>query len=399
MADLRVDFCGLKLINPFLIAPSPASDSRSKAERALQAGWAGIVFKTAASKEHAPKLAEPNMGSIGEMGLRNYTFYNYDLISERSIEEVCRDIRYLKTRYPDRILIGSIMGSSREEWRYLTECLEKAGADMIEVSASCPQGDQDGRIPAADAEALKEITAVVKNAAEKGTPVLVKLTPNVTDITAMAAAAESGGADSVCAIDTVRAFCGLDLETGRPRLNVNGFAALGGLSGAAIKPIALGCVAAIAKSTSLPVGGIGGIGTYGDAAEFILLGSSIVEVCTAVTRLGFGMIKDLCQGLSDYMDQQGYGSVDEMRGKSLSYIVRQEELDRNFHSVCRVDKTRCARCGQCVTACQDGGFGALKKGKDGCPEIDEGICRGCGACLTVCRKMCLELCPLSCNEN
>jgi dihydropyrimidine dehydrogenase (NAD+) subunit PreA len=391
MADLYVDFCGKRMVNPFVIAASPSSDGREKEERALEAGWGGIVFKTVSVEKRRPKLAEPNMGALDYGNKKQMAFYNYDLISERSIEEVCDDIVYLKERFPDRILIGSIMAGNMEEWKYLTEKLEEAGADMIECSMSCPQGDEKGKIPAADEELLEKTVSAIKGFIRKSTPLIVKMTPNVTDIAALARAAKRGGADSICAIDTVRSFIGIDIETGMPKLNVEGKASLGGLSGPAIKPIALGCVAAINQAVDIPVAGVGGISNYEDAAEFILLGCGMVQVCTAVSRLGFCMVKDMIKGMKAYMERMGYEKIEDFLGKSLHCIVNQEELEKEKKFILKIDKKRCIRCGRCKTACNDCGYGALFQNEEGYPDIDHTVCKGCGVCRTVCSKNCIEI--------
>ena len=398
MTDLQNNFCGVHFSNPFTVAASPSSDSRDKVRRALDAGWGGVVFKTVGTEAHIPSLAQPNMTGIPFAGRVQSAFYNMDLISERTIEDIQEDIAYFKQCYPDRRLIGSIMASCDEEWGSLVKCLEDAGADLIECSMSCPQGVRSaeeenklGTIPAADATLMERTTRVIKNAVHGNTPIIVKLTPNVTDIVEIARSAEKGGADAVCAIDTVRSFVGIDLETGYPKLNVRGLATWGGLSGPAVKPIALGCVSQIAKALSLPVAGVGGIGCWQDAAEFILLGAGNIQVCTAISKFGFQMVKDLCDGLSAYLGKKGYASLDEMIGRSLDYIVDYSRLDCTNRQVCNIDKAACLRCGSCRIACSDAGYGALTQRAGEYPEVNVPKCRGCGVCQSVCPKGCIQL--------
>ncbi len=400
MADLSVDFCGLKHINPFVVAASPSSDSREKVQRALDAGWAGVVFKTTATAAHSPSLAEPNMAGVPLLGQRQYGFYNIDLISERSIVHIQEDIAYFKRQYPDRILTGSIMADCHEDWQVLVNALEDAGADMIECSMSCPQGEHSlvtggparDAIPAADTELMRQTTAWIKSCVRKGTPVIVKMTPNVTDICAIANSAASGGADAVCAIDTVRAFIGLDLENdGKPLLNVDGYSTWGGLSGPAIKPIALGCVSRLAKETTLPIAGVGGISNWRDAAEFLLLGAVTVQVCTAITRYGFSMVGKMRDGLSDYMDRMGFAAVSDMVGHSLKYLVPHSQLSREGSGAAEIDESRCVSCGVCGVACRDAGFGAIVAKKGELPAVKAAVCRSCGVCRSVCPKDCISI--------
>lgn len=398
--DLNINFAGVPFENPFTVAASPSSDSREKVRRALEAGWGGIVFKTTALPQHSPKLAEPNMAGLSYAGKPQFAFYNIDLISERTVEEIQEDIAYFKQLYPDRRFIGSIMAAGEDEWIELVHRLEEAGADMIECSMSCPQGEHsiadEGKkasnaIPAADRELMRTTTQTILRARKKNTPVIVKMTPNVTDLVDVARGAVEGGADALCCIDTVRGFIGIDLETGYPKLNVNGLSTWGGLSGPAVKPIALGCVSKLTKELDIPVAGVGGVSNWQDAAEFLLLGARNVQVCTAISRYGFGMVQSMQKGLLRYMEQKGFTSLDAMVGKSLPYLVDHSELSRDNHLHCSIDETACLKCGSCATACQDAGFGALHHEKGSVPTLDRAVCRGCGVCQSVCPRDCITL--------
>lgn len=391
MADLSVKFCGKTFINPFVIAASPSSDSLDKVERAFKAGWAGAVLKTIEPEGKQRSLAEPNMGGLDFLGRKQMAFYNYDLCTQQSMESLCAEIRTLKKDFPDRIVMASIMAATDQEWADMIHDVEDAGADIIECSVSCPQGDKSGRIPAADPELIETYTKSMKAHVRKGTPVVIKLTPNVTDIAAVAEGAERGGADGLVAIDTVKSFIGIDIETGLPKLNVGGKSTYGGLSGPAVKPIALGCVARIAQRVSIPIAGVGGISGYKDAVEFMMLGCGIVEMCTAVLRYGYKLIDRLCEGLSQYMDRHQIKDLSSIRGTSLKYIVTQMELSRDWHAVNVTDLSSCRKCRSCIVTCQDGGFGALTLGEDGYPKIDIHTCVGCGACKTVCPAGCIEI--------
>lgn len=398
--DLNINFAGVPFENPFTVAASPSSDSREKVRRALEAGWGGIVFKTTALPQHSPKLAEPNMAGLSYAGKPQFAFYNIDLISERTVEEIQEDIAYFKQLYPDRRFIGSIMAAGEDEWIELVHRLEEAGADMIECSMSCPQGEHsiadEGKkasnaIPAADRELMRTTTQTILRARKKNTPVIVKMTPNVTDLVDVARGAVEGGADALCCIDTVRGFIGIDLETGYPKLNVNGLSTWGGLSGPAVKPIALGCVSKLTKELDIPVAGVGGVSNWQDAAEFLLLGARNVQVCTAISRYGFGMVQSMQKGLLRYMEQKGFASLDAMVGKSLPYLVDHSELSRDNRLHCSIDETACLKCGSCATACQDAGFGALHHEKGSVPTLDRVVCRGCGVCQSVCPRDCITL--------
>ncbi len=381
--DLSIEFCGRRFTNPFTIAASPPSDSRARVERAFEAGWGGAVFKTTSVDSEVVDLVYPMMGGLAYQDRRHAAFYNIDLISERHIDEICSDIRYLKAKFPDKIAIGSIMAGSRAAWEELVSKLEAAGADMIECSMSCPQGEGDGTIPVNDPALTKEVTGWIKSALTKDTPIIVKLAPIVTDLSAIGFAAKAGGADALCAIDTVRGFAGIDLDTLEPKLSVRGKSTFCGMSGPAIRPVAMACIAELAQNVRLPVAGVGGLTTWQDAAEFLLLGASNLQICTAIMRYGFEIIDDLTDGLANYMADKGFISVQDMVGRCLSTFENHEALDRKVKMVSSIDRATCIRDNACYIACRDGGYNAISLTEDG-PAIDESKCRGCGVCLSVC---------------
>ena len=354
------------------------------------------VTKANAATEEDARMTPVQIQRIAE----SVEFSCQSLGRAPTVEEIQEDIAYFKQLYPDRRFIGSIMAAGEDEWIELVHRLEEAGADMIECSMSCPQGEHsiadEGKkasnaIPAADRELMRTTTQTILRARKKNTPVIVKMTPNVTDLVDVARGAVEGGADALCCIDTVRGFIGIDLETGYPKLNVNGLSTWGGLSGPAVKPIALGCVSKLTKELDIPVAGVGGVSNWQDAAEFLLLGARNVQVCTAISRYGFGMVQSMQKGLLRYMEQKGFTSLDAMVGKSLPYLVDHSELSRDNHLHCSIDETACLKCGSCATACQDAGFGALHHEKGSVPTLDKAVCRGCGVCQSVCPRDCITL--------
>ena len=287
--------------------------------------------------------------------------------------------------------------SQQSHWEKLVGILEGAGADLIELSMSCPQGEQSiagtsetvaQRIPASDPERMYETTKIVTSAVAHATPVIVKMTPNVTDIAQLAAAAKRGGASAVCAIGTLRGFIGVDIETGHPKLNTDGLGTWGGLSGPLLKPVALAAVTKILTTVpELPVSGVGGITTWSDAVEFLLLGAAPLQICTAISMYGRTMVQPLCRKLSEYMECKGFSSIAQMQGQSLKYLVEHSKLRRDVHTVCQIDGDLCIGCGKCVICCNDYAFGALRQTAVGAkPVVNAAVCRGCGACSSVCAK-------------
>ena len=323
--------------------------------RAFDAGWGGAVWKT---------IGEPitNVSSRYSAtdwnGLRMMGFNNIELISDRSIEINLREMMEVKKRYPQHAVIASLMvASNREAWHDIVARTEDAGADGLELNFGCPHGMSErgmgsavGQVP----EYSQMITEWVKEKAR--TPVLVKLTPNITDIRAVARAAKRGGADGLSAINTINSITGIDLDTLTPRPNVDGKSSHGGYCGPAVKPIALNMVQQVMSDpdAALPFSGIGGVATWRDAAEFILLGCGTVQVCTAVMHYGYRIVEDMIEGLDSWMDEKDFKTIEDFRGRSLPKVTEWKHLNLNYKIVARISEQKCIGCDLCHIACWDG---------------------------------------------
>jgi dihydropyrimidine dehydrogenase (NAD+) subunit PreA len=416
MAGLSTVFAGsIRCPNPFWLASGPPANSGEQVMRAFDAGWGGAVWKT---------LGEPivnvssRYSSIDWGGRRMMGFNNIELITDRPLDVNLREISEVKRRYPRHAVIASLMvESTREAWHTIVRQAEDAGADGLELNFGCPHGMSErgmgsavGQVP----EYSCMITEWVKEVAR--TPVLVKLTPNITDIRAVARAAARGGADALTAINTINSITGIDLDTFTPRPDVGGLSAHGGYCGPAVKPIALHMVEQIASDpqVKLPVSGIGGIGGWRDAAEFMLLGCGTVQVCTAAMHYGFRIVEDMIDGLSHWMDEKGFRTLDDFRGLTLAKVTEWKHLDLNYRIVARIDTARCIGCDLCYIACWDGAHqcihldraprgaapvvvtpiarldGGGQRGAAGAtplariPRVDEAACVGCNLCALVC---------------
>ncbi len=387
MADLSVDFCGIKSPNPFWLASAPPTNTGDQVMRAFDCGWGGAVWKT---------LGEPivnvssRYSSVDFRGQRMFGLNNIELITDRPLDANFREISEVKKRFPNHALIVSLMvESKREIWHQMVRRAEDAGADGLELNFGCPHGMSErgmgsavGQVPDYTCQIVEWVKEVAR------TPVIVKLTPNVTDVVYPARAAARGGADALSLINTINSITGIDLNTMTPRPAVHGASAHGGYCGPAVKPIALNMVAAVCQDPGLPVSGIGGISTWQDAAEFILLGATTVQVCTAVMHRGFRVISDLLDGLSNYLDTHGLPNVAALRGQSLSRVKRWEQLDLNYRVIAQVDFQKCIGCGLCYAACNDGAHQAIAAHADArgrtAVEILEHKCVGCNLCSLVC---------------
>jgi len=384
--DLSYDFLGIHLENPFILSAAPPTDELDMAVDGLNAGWAGVVLKTTSVEENPVNLKYPMMSSFGTAAHKVWGLGNIDLISRYHIEEICTRVSTLKHLFPGKMIAASIMGSRKEDWQSLVWQLRKAGVDLIECSFSCPQGsmgEAPGRMLAQSVEATEKVARWVKEAADE-TPVLIKITPQVTDIVEVARALQRAGVDGVTASNSVPALIGVDVETMEPRPSVWGDGAYSGMTGMAIKPLTLRTIAEIARSVEITISGNGGAYSWSDAVELMAVGASNVQFCTLPMHYGFGVIRDLTSGMADYLERMGFASPRDIVGKALSHIKAQEDLSAPVtHS--DIDLDKCVGCGSCFRACRDGGHRAIVwDSVKRQPSVDMDRCPGCGQCMQVC---------------
>lgn len=388
MADLSTNFVGIQSPNPFWLASAPPTNMGSMVQRAFDAGWGGAVWKTLGDPivNVSSRLAALDLGAQRMMGLNNI-----ELITDRPLDVNLREIAETKKKYPKHALVVSLMVESKKEaWETIVKQVEDTGADGVELNFGCPHGMSERGMGAAMGQ-VPEYACMVTEWVKSATrlPVIVKLTPNVADIRYPARAAQKGGADAVSLINTINSVMGVDLDTMVPYPNVNGKTSHGGFCGPAVKPIALNMVSQLAadEEFTLPISGIGGIATWRDAAEFLLLGASNVQVCTAVMHYGYRIVEDMIDGLSNYLDEKGIASVSELVGRSVSRVVSWGELDLHYKIVARVRENHCIQCNLCHIACEDGAHQCIdlvKTNGKTYPVVDEAECVGCNLCYLVC---------------
>jgi dihydropyrimidine dehydrogenase (NAD+) subunit PreA len=424
MADLRTNFAGIQSPNPFWLASAPPANSGAQVNRAFELGWGGAVWKTIG----APVLNVSNRYGAWHYGSQKMlAINNVELISDRPLEINLREIRDVKRNWPDRaVIVSAMVESTPEAWRDIVRRIEDTGADGIELNYGCPHGMSErgmgaavGQVP----EYCQEITGWVAQASRL--PVIVKLTPNITNILIPAKAALAGGADGLSLINTINSIIGVDLDTLEINPSIGGKGGHGGYAGPAVKPVALNMLAALGTDETVsragkPISGMGGITTWKDAAEFLLLGATSLQVCTAVMHYGFRLIEDLCDGLSNWMDSKGFANLEQMRGKSLHRISDFKNFDLSFRAVARIDTGKCIKCNLCYVACNDTAhqcidliaangdrvapyaYAATSNGKHEAvdhrpqPQVREDDCVGCRLCYNVCPvEGCIEMVTLA----
>lgn len=340
--DLSVTVNGLQMPNPFVIGSGPPGTNYTVMKRAFDEGWGAVIAKTVsldAAKviNVTPRYARLRGGSNGLAKADIIGWENIELISDRPLETMLKEFKQLKEEYPDRILIASIMEEyNKAAWEELIDRVEQTGVDALEINFSCPHGMPERKMGAAvgqDCALLEEVCGWIN--AKATVPVWAKMTPNITDITQPARVSLKSGCEGVAAINTIMSVMGINLKTLRPEPCVEGYSTPGGYSFKAVRPIALGKVMSIAKmmraefnDKDYSLSGIGGVETGYDAAEFILLGASTVQVCTGVMMHGYGLVKTLCGELKEFMKQHEFSSIEDFRGHSLEYFTTHTDLVR-----------------------------------------------------------------------
>jgi dihydropyrimidine dehydrogenase (NAD+) subunit PreA len=391
MADIRSNFLGIKSPNPFWLASAPPTDKEINVTRAFEAGWGGVVWKTLGEDPPVVNVSGPRYSTLMSQDRRVIGLNNIELITDRPLRTNLEEIRRVKRAWPDRAMIVSLMVPCTEaSWKNILPMVEDSGADGIELNFGCPHGMSErgmgsavGQVP----EYIQMVTAWCKQYSKL--PVIVKLTPNITDVRHPARAAKAGGADAVSLINTINSVMGVDLDRMMMNPSTDGWGSHGGYCGPAVKPIAQNMVAEIARdplTAGLPISGIGGITTWRDAAEYIALGCGTVQVCTAAMVYGFKIVQEMCSGLSNYMDEKGYANLDAMMGLAVPTVKNWNQLNLNYVEKAVIHQDSCIQCGRCHVVCEDTSHQAIFASKDGKRhfEINEAECVGCNLCVSIC---------------
>ncbi len=399
MADLSCTIGGIKSPNPFWLASAPPTDKEYNVVRAYKAGWGGVVWKTLGEEGPPVVNVSSRYGAVHIGEQRIFGLNNIELITDRPLEVNLREIKQVKKDWPDRALVVSLMVPCEEEaWIKILREVEDTECDGVELNFGCPHGMSErgmgsavGQVP----EYVEMVTRWCK--AHTNMPVLVKLTPNVTNVLGPARAAHQGGADGVSLINTINSITSIDLDIMAPTPTVDGKGSHGGYCGPAVKPIAMHMVAEIARDpecAGLPISAIGGISNWRDAAEFMSLNAGSVQVCTAAMHYGFKIVEDMIDGMSNWMDAKGYARLSDFQGKAVPNVTDWQSLNMNYEIVAEIDQAACVKCGLCHIVCEDTSHQAVaaerRDGERHYSVIDE-ECVGCNLCMHVCPENCITM--------
>ncbi|MEN1761863.1 NAD-dependent dihydropyrimidine dehydrogenase subunit PreA [Anoxynatronum sibiricum] len=384
--DLSMEFCGVKCENPFFLSSSPVGSNYDMCKKALEGGWGGIVYKTIGY--WIPQECSPRFDQTRKEGTSFVGFKNMEMISDKPTEKNLEMMYQLKKDFPDKVLVASIMGENTEEWKKLAKAVTEIGADIIECNFSCPQ--MTTHAMGSDVGCNFNLVAEYTRAVVESThlPVMPKMTPNLTLMELPARAAVKNGAKAIAAINTIKSITEVDLDNFTCLPIINGKSSISGYSGKAVKPIALRFIAQMAQDDELkniPISGMGGIETWQDALEFLLLGAGNLQVTTSVMQYGYRIVEDLISGVSYWMEEKGITDLSTIVGQALPNIVPAEEIERDFKVYPKYDHDKCVGCGRCYVSCYDGGHQAIDWNEtERRPYLNEDKCVGCGLCWIVC---------------
>lgn len=410
MINTRVNVAGMELSTPFLLASGPyigrGDQIKYWVEEMAKNHWAGIVTKSYSGRgmKEAARQSKPYLWTtrnLSGLGMQNYAMTG-PRFTEEALEQLAESTRAVHEY--GLVIIASLDGAPIESYPEMTRALSETGVDAIEVNLGCPAeraeeleimtkvtGEESyvGFYAKGNVEQVARIVSAVRQSTDL--PVLVKL-PAI-DAVRLAVVSKNAGAVGISAINTVSGFMGIDIESTLPiASHIDGRGRISGISGPMIKPIALSTIIDIELNVNLPILGIGGISNWQDIVEFIMLGASAVQICTAFMWKGFRIGNRMYKGLLKFMNRKGYNGINDFRGVSLKYLEMEPKIEAKVIS--HIDSDKCNLCGQCFIACGESSFGAIMKDGDSY-RIDINKCDGCGLCKVVCRRDAVTLISVS----
>ncbi len=390
MNKLEVTFAGVKMRNPLILASATPSWDGERSNLAWKAGAGAVVPKSFAPPSKWAQHPRCGRMRLVKHGKTRIGMVNIELYTTMTLQDWL-DRELDKAYEGENVIIASVVAHPEpEDTGKNARILQDTGkVVMFEINVSCPMPADKDRVGfqmGNDPEMCHRQVEAVKKAVTL--PVGIKLTPTTHNMVPMAQAAERAGADFLTIGNSVRSFAGVDIKTGLPKL-----AAYGGYSGPAIKPITQRHVSEVARAVKIPISACGGISTWEDVVEYIMLGATTVQICTTIMWHGYGMFETFITGLSDYVEQEGLSSLDAIRGKTLPYLVTIDAMSQRAPMVAGVDSEKCVNlkkggCEVCGKVCF---YGAIRFA----PKLllDPACCDGCGLCTEICPSEALRLVP------
>jgi len=388
---LETVFLGKELINPFILASAPPTKDKESIIKGFVAGWAGAVTKSVSESILVDK--NPRIGHIKYAG-KVIASQNYEMGSSHTLDYWADAVNEIKNEYPDRLLLISLFGGPKlDEWRDLAEYFSSTPADGYELNFSCPHADHEGKgsLIGQNPELCASLTRTVKETINDNKKIMIKLPylshPNEGFI---ASKCIDSGADAIAGINTIAGLSEIDINTFKPKLNTGSLTTLGGISGEIIRPFARASITNISKSIDYKkhqVSAMGGVNSKTESmVEYILLGATTLQVCTAVMNKGYNIIKDMEENLEEYLNELNVASLNNLVGKSLNNITTWDKLD-STRRISKIDLSKCVSCYSCMPYCN---YDAIKNENDSVAVIDEN-CDGCGSCVSACKEEAIKL--------
>lgn len=391
MANLNSRVIDIKFDNPFLLSSGLLTANSELVIEAINAGWGGIVMQTIGISQPKNPVRDE---SFIRSGRTKWGVVDCGSVSDLSLEAYTRELDQIRDVFPEHPIIVSIFGGDEpEHWQEIVQQLEPPGVDALEIYAGFQTSATNGGASSElgqDREALARVVGWVREATEL--PIIVKLSPNVTDIVQVARASLAAGANGFTATSGLLGVGGIDPETlmPTPTSNMENFA--GHYHGAGLRPVALRWTANLALELTAPIIGCGGVAGWQDAAEYLSVGASAVQVGSAAIWQGIHIINDLRAGLESYLEKRSFSSVTDIIGKALPNIVGFSEINIGIQLVATLEEAQCTGCNVCVRSCDDGGFQAIRM-VDEIAVVDIQKCDGCGLCIYVCPPDIMQLVP------
>ncbi|SMB91866.1 dihydropyrimidine dehydrogenase (NAD+) subunit PreA [Thermanaeromonas toyohensis ToBE] len=382
MAELQVNFAGVNFRNPLVLASATPGWDGLRLKKAGEAGFGAVIPKTIGPIQDWAVHPRNGRLFLYRVGNRPVGMINLELFTTKTREEwIARDLA-LAREGGAKIFASILAMPEPEQTAELASQVEATGlVDLFELNVSCPMpastvGMHIGKNPELTYRQVKAAKGAIK------LPLSVKLTPNVADMVEIAQAAVEAGVDAITISNSIRSFAGVDIETGRPYLR-----GYGGYTGPAIKPIIMRHFSEVARAVKVPLSAVGGVSSWREVVEYIMLGATTVQIATTIMWEGLGKVQKILDGLSEFMDRKGYRTIEDFRGIALPYIKTVEELAQEPPRFATIDQERCNNCDICSRVCF---YGAIRQ-EEGRTWADKASCDGCGLCVQWCPVGAIEL--------